>query len=258
MIQKIRSVILILLLFVFFTSPEIAFAADQTITCTNNVSCSGINTIFSLSEISAGSSFTRSVAIDNRRNHTLDINLTAEKVATTDDDLLKLLDVVVKEVGHQTFFSDTLETFLDSSTSIYLGGVSANETKQLTITVSLPTGTQNYQDKEANFDLNFALSEDVSVHTSTSTTTTPSTSPVLGFTTTATSTTASPSPVASIQPTPLKNSPSPAPSTSEPEVLGTQSSQYTWVFYLGLLFVILAIIILLTLMIRKIRRTRTK
>ncbi len=131
----------------------ISKAADQTITC-NSSGCSGAGTaLFSESNAVPGGSATKSLAIKNERSKDLSVTLSGTKQSPTDDILLDVVDVDIKNADDSPITSVTLATFLSGS-PISLGSISAGASKEIKIGLSFRSSAGNdYQDKKATFDI---------------------------------------------------------------------------------------------------------
>lgn len=136
--------------FNFFIS--IAQAADFSITCNPNGCTSPANAIVDEPSIAPGDSITRTFQVKNNHHETLNLDMTTTKDNSTDDIFLDAVDVIVLGLGGRTRFDDTLRQFLNNP-NIDLGSLNASGQKQVKITFAFqPVGNQ-YQNKQAIFDI---------------------------------------------------------------------------------------------------------
>lgn len=128
-------------------------AADQSILC-NSLGCTSPGTaLFSETNVAPGDTVTKTLEVKNQRSETLTIELSAYKKSGTDDDFLEKVDVSVDEVGGGNKYSGSLGDFLQGSTTVALGSISASSTKEFDITLALEDVGNEYQGKGANFDI---------------------------------------------------------------------------------------------------------
>jgi hypothetical protein len=222
-------------------------AADYLITCNDGGCDSGGQALFADAVVAPGGSVTRSLEIVNNDDKQINVNVNASKQATTDEDFIPYVSLVVQDVNGPIRFSGNVGSFFNQS--VDLGAVPAGKVKAIDFTLTLADVPNYYQGKKINFNLPVNLSvpgdSGGGGETSLTTTGTGGTQSVLGSA-------ASPSPklayfgfggqVAGFQTGP-EASPEPSPSPTLENgagILGETSTTNNWYWWLLLLLPLLA------------------
>ncbi|MFC1627068.1 hypothetical protein ACFL18_00740 [Patescibacteria group bacterium] len=198
-------------------------AADYNITCDANGCTSPGTAVFNQTNVAPGDSFTKTIEVKNLHNETLNLEMNASQNQGTDNIFLNVVDVTVIGLGGRTRFSDTLANFLTTN-KIDLGSLNDQGLEQAIITMTLRDVGNEYQGKQAKFNININISVQASGPsiggTGGGTTPSPSPSPTVGFVA-----------GAFITPTPspeILGEATPSASTLSDTILGLQSFNWWW------------------------------
>lgn len=131
---------------------KISQAADYDIICDANGCTSPGTAIFNETTVAPGNSVTKTIEIKNQHGETINMDMTASQNLGTDNDFLNVVDVVVQEVNSFTRFTGTLTAFLNNP-AIDLGSLNAYKTKLIAITLTFQNVGNEFQGKQAKFDI---------------------------------------------------------------------------------------------------------
>lgn len=127
-------------------------AADFNVTCNASGCTSPGSATFNETSVAPGDSITKYIQVKNNHNETLNLDMTTSKENNTDDIFLDVVDVVVIGLGGRVRFNNTLRQFLTSPT-IDLGSINDSGQEKVKIILTLRDVGNQYQGKQAIFDL---------------------------------------------------------------------------------------------------------
>ena len=154
LLNKFKPLLLTILLAVsiLIISIHDSKAAEYKITCDSSGCTSPGTAIFNETNIAPGDSITKYIEVKNNYNETLNLNMTTTKDNNTDDIFLDVIDVIVIGLDDQIRFDDTLRQFLNDPI-IDLGSINDSGQDQVKITLSFQNVDNQYQGKQAVFDI---------------------------------------------------------------------------------------------------------
>lgn len=133
---------------------------DFTVTCDNSGCASPTIAIYNESNILPGQSFSRTMAVENNRSKDVLVKLSAGKKSETDDILLDVLNVSIKNSDNSLISASSLTDFLNG-TKLDLGTIVSGTRKSLIIQIDFDNNANNnYQGKKAVFDIYFDVEGD--------------------------------------------------------------------------------------------------
>lgn len=136
-------------------------AEDLIIVC-DSVGCSSpLIPLFNSPKILPGELFEKSFKVVNSRAKDIDLVLSSSKNSETDEMLLDVLDVSIRNKDNSIIRNLSLFEFLSSTTSTSLGIIPAGLDREYKILISFRPNTNNeYQGKKAKFDIFINVSGD--------------------------------------------------------------------------------------------------